>query len=163
MWAREEVDSLVGHGRLSGVLRLSADRRRVHQHQRLGQPRDRLCRALGQAQEAARGRTLEVETSEVEIVQRCNQAIDQTSAQEVHHVLRRCPALGRAAALALVQVKESARGVALRIGLEPGRVLQTVRVPHSFQRIDFRDSVLPQALERSGIVCRIREPDCKTA
>ena len=150
------VEFLVARGRRLEVLRRSTDHQRLRRDQPLqlrGQPRQ------------PRGRMSVAEMLEAEIVQRCSREIGRASAQVVHHVLRRCPALGREAALASVQDKGSVReramrivpalGLELRTALEPGQGLRTVRVPRSFRRIAFRDSVLPQARERWEVrACR---------
>ena len=108
----EAEDSPVERGRRSEVLRRSADRQRLRRDRRLDHPRPlhglRLQRR-GRAPESGRDRMLVVETSVPEIVRQLNREIGRASAQVVHRVPRRCPPLGREAALALGQDKGSVR------------------------------------------------------
>lgn len=166
------------------VLRRSADRPRGHRHQLLDQPLVhpprivRRCRALGRVQELVRGQVWVAATSDRGIIPPCNRGIDRTSARvavRLPIVLRHCRAIDRARALdrdrelapvrALRIAPERAR--ASRIVLERGPGLRTVLVSHSFRRIDYRDSALPQGRVLWAVpprrVCRIKERACRIA
>lgn len=143
--------------------------------------RDLRCRVLGQVS-AVRGRALAVEISVAPIGHHCNQELARAWARAPGRSaigLRHCRARGRVresvpaqAPVRLAIVLRNCRALDRDRELAPAQVSQiarapedlesaTVRVFHSFRRIDCQDLALPPALERlaaqSRTGCRIKE------